>query len=94
MNVIIDEEREIYANWGLGVSNSWHLISPVVGIAARKLGTEEGLWGREVDPTGNRWQIGGSWAMDRMGSVRWGAASSSAADIPDLQEACSLICSY
>jgi hypothetical protein len=88
VEMLIDEEREIYANWGLGVSNSWHLINPAVGIAARKLGTEEGIWGREVDPSANRWQTGGSWAMDRMGTVRWGGKSQSAADIPNLQEAC------
>lgn len=81
----------MYADWGLGVSNSWHLINPAVGIAARKLGTQEGIWGREVDPSGNYWQTGGSWATDKMGTVRWGAASTSAADIPNLDEACSVL---
>ena len=63
----------------------------MVQIAARKLGNEEGLWGREVDPSANRWQTGGSWACDQMGTVRWGGASKSAADIPDLVEGCKAV---
>jgi hypothetical protein len=92
--MLIDEEREIYANWGLGISNSWHLISPAVGIAARKLGTEEGIWAREVDPTGNRWQTGGAWATDKMGTIRWGDSSKWAAEIHNLEEACKSIGGY
>lgn len=33
-------------------------------MAMRKLGTEEKIWARDVDPSGNRWQLGGSWATD------------------------------
>jgi hypothetical protein len=94
VSVIVDEEREIYACWGLGISNSWHRLNPVIQIAARKLGTEEGIWGREVDPSGNQWQIGGSWAMDKNGTVMWGHASKSAAEIPDLVEACQSVGGY
>lgn len=64
INVIVDEEREIYASWGLGVSTAYHLLNPWTQMAMRKLGTQEGMWGREVDPSGNRWQVGGSWATD------------------------------
>ena len=91
VEIVIDEERELYANWGLGVSNSWHLISPAVGVAARKLATEQGIWPREVDPSGNRWQIGGAWAVDGMGTVRWAAPSRWAAEMPELQEACAAV---
>jgi hypothetical protein len=94
VEIVIDEERELYANWGLGISNSWHLISPAVGVAARKLGTEDNIWPREVDPSGNRWQTGGAWATDKMGTVRWGGASKWAAEIPDLQAACAAVGSY
>jgi len=54
----------VYASWGLGVSTAYHLLNPWTQIAMRKLGTEEKIWGREVDPSGNRWQVGGSWATD------------------------------
>lgn len=91
---MVDEDRELYANWGLGVSNSWHLVNPAVGIAARKLWNEEKIWPREVDPSGNRWQTGGSWATDRAGTVRWGAASKSAAEIADFKEAASVVGGY
>lgn len=64
INVIVDEEREIYASWGLGISTAYHLLNPWTQMAMRKLGTQEGMWAREVDPSGNRWQVGGSWATD------------------------------
>lgn len=57
-------------------------------MARTKLGKEEGIWGREVDPSGNRWQVGGAWSMDELGMVRWGAVSNTADVQPDLVEAC------
>ncbi|KAH8761918.1 hypothetical protein BGZ57DRAFT_576851 [Hyaloscypha finlandica] len=94
VTVVVDEEREVYASWGLGVSTTYHLLNPWTQIAARKLGREEGLWGREVDPSGNRWQVGGSWATDETGLIRWGAVSKTADDIPDLVEACHILGAY
>ncbi|KAI9641633.1 hypothetical protein NHQ30_009487 [Ciborinia camelliae] len=88
VQVIVDEDREIYANWGLGVSTTWHLLNPWTEIARQQLGKQEGIWGREVDPSGNRWVVGGSWTTDQMGTIKWGAASKSADEIPDLVEAC------
>lgn len=72
VSVVIDEEREVYASWGLGVSTTYHLLNPWTQIAARKLGTQEGIWGREVDPSANRWQVGGCWATDESKSVDFG----------------------
>jgi AhpC/TSA antioxidant enzyme len=92
--VVIDEEREIYAAWGLGVSTTWHLLNPWTQVAVQRLGKQEGIWGREVDPSGNRWQVGGSWAMDTMGTVRFGAPSKTADDIPNLEDACKAIGVY
>jgi hypothetical protein len=60
VEVVIDEEREIYASWGLGISTAYYLLNPWTQMAARKLGTGEGIWGREVGDGGNRWQIGGA----------------------------------
>jgi hypothetical protein len=64
VTVIVDEDREVYASWGLGVSTTYHLLNPWTQVAMRKLGTQEGLWAREVDPSGNRWQVGGAWSAD------------------------------
>lgn len=88
VQVVVDEDREIYANWGLGISTTWHLLNPWTEIARQKLGKQEGNWGRKVDPSGNRWVVGGSWATDEMGTIKWGGASKSADEIPDLVEAC------
>jgi hypothetical protein len=67
VQVVVDEEREVYAAWGLGISTTYHLLNPWTQIARNKLGKEEGNWGREVDPSGNRWQIGGAWSTDEYG---------------------------
>ncbi|KAG4429271.1 hypothetical protein IFR05_015246 [Cadophora sp. M221] len=91
VKVVIDEEREVYASWGLGVSTTYHLLNPWTQVAIRKLGTNENIWAREVDPSANRWQVGGCWATDEMGSVRWGAASRTADEVPDLVEACQVL---
>ncbi|PQE30220.1 chitinase 3 protein [Rutstroemia sp. NJR-2017a WRK4] len=88
ISVVVDEDREIYSNWGLGVSTTWHLLNPWTQWAMQKLGKEEGIWGREVDPSGNRWVVGGCWATDGMGTIKWGGVSKTADEIPDLVEAC------
>lgn len=59
MEVVIDEEREVYASWGLGLSTAYYLLNPWTQMAARTLGNTEGIWAREVGDGGNRWQIGG-----------------------------------
>lgn len=88
VQIVIDESRELYALWGLGISTTYHLLNPWTQVARTKLGKEEGIWGREVDPSGNRWQVGGAWSMDELGMVRWGAVSNTADVQPDLVEAC------
>jgi len=92
--VIVDEEREVYASWGLGVSTTYHLLNPWTQIAFRKLGTNEGLFYREVDPSGNRWQVGGTWTTDETGMIRWGGVSKTADDVLDLVEACRSLGAY
>ncbi|RKF54951.1 putative thioredoxin-like protein [Erysiphe neolycopersici] len=87
VQIIIDQEREIYAHWGLGVSTTYHLMNPWTQIAARKLGTEERIWARDVDESANRWVIGGAWSTSNLGSVQWGGANATADDIPKFEEA-------
>ncbi|KAI9047075.1 hypothetical protein LZ554_009148 [Drepanopeziza brunnea f. sp. 'monogermtubi'] len=91
VRVVLDEGREVYACWGLGVSTTYHLLNPWTQMAARRLGTNENIWGREVDPSANRWQVGGCWAIDEMGFLKWGAANNTADSIPDLAEACKVL---
>jgi len=52
-----------------------------------KLGREENIWSTTVE-SGNRWQIGGAWAVDKMGVVRWGGVAKTADDLPGLEEGC------
>jgi len=86
VDIVIDVEREIYAQWGLGISNTWYLMNPWTQIARNKLGKEDGVWARECGEEGNRWQVGGAWVTDAMGMMRWGGPAKTADEIPNLIE--------
>lgn len=45
VQVIIDEDREIYAAWGLGLGNTWYLFNPTTQIQGWK---EKGWLGEKV----------------------------------------------
>ena len=86
VEVIVDSERKIYAEWGLGISSFWHVLNPQGMWNAFKLGKEEGVWNRPTE-SGSRWQTGGTFAVDGAGIVRWGQAAPGADWIPDLDQA-------
>ncbi|TDZ29753.1 hypothetical protein C8035_v004221 [Colletotrichum spinosum] len=86
VEVISNEERSIYANWGLGVSSFLHVLSPSALSEVFRLAREEGIKNRPTE-SGNRWQTSGTWAVDGKGIVRWGGPAVSASDIPDLRAA-------
>ena len=77
MDVVIDEQRELYALWGLGISNWGHLLNPRNGYNQIMLGKKEGVWGEKVGEGGCRWQTGGAYAVDERGVVRWGGPMNS-----------------
>ena len=79
INLIADEPREMYTQWGLGISNAWYLLNPWTQIEAAK-----GPWGREM--SGSRWQVGGTWGIDGNGTVRWGGMAKTADEIPALEQ--------
>lgn len=85
IHVIVDTERELYAQWGLGVSSTWHVINPWTLVSTFTLGKKEGIWNRGTE-SGTRWQTAGSFAVDNEGVVKWARVASSADDIPDFQE--------
>ncbi|TAQ86207.1 hypothetical protein B7494_g5469 [Chlorociboria aeruginascens] len=91
VRVVVDEERELYARWGLGVSSTWYVLNPWTQMAMAKLGKEQGIWGREVDPSGNKWQLGGAWAVDRRGVVVWGGQDERLEEGGDLVMGCKLL---
>ncbi|KAJ4419321.1 hypothetical protein N0V82_005009 [Gnomoniopsis sp. IMI 355080] len=85
VEVIVDEEREIYAAWGLGLSSYWH-VGPMSFFNAMQLGKSEGIWNRTTE-SGTKWQTGGAFAVDRAGKVRWVSVAKTASDVPDLNAA-------
>lgn len=86
VNVVVDPLRDLYAQWGLGLSSTLHAVSPFVLWSVYKLGTTEGIWNRPTE-SGSRWQKSGAFAVDRFGNVCWKHISQSADDIPDFEEA-------
>lgn len=84
--VIVDPEREIYGQWGLGVSSAWHVLNPWSMYSVYKLGKLEGIWNKPTE-SGNRWQTSGSFAVDGEGVVKWSKVSKAADDLPDFKEA-------
>ncbi|CAN8096530.1 unnamed protein product [Discula destructiva] len=85
-DVLVDEERDVYAAWGLGLSSYWHAVGPGALYGAVQLGKREGIWNRTT-LSGTKWQTGGAFAVDRAGKVRWVSVARSASDVPDLAAA-------
>jgi hypothetical protein len=72
IDVVIDQSRELYALWGLPISNWGHLLHPRNGYNQVMLGKNEGVWGGQVGEGACRWQTGGAYAVDERGIVKWG----------------------
>ncbi|KAK5988761.1 hypothetical protein PT974_10250 [Cladobotryum mycophilum] len=85
-DVIVDAERDLYAQWGLGLATTWGVINPRALYSAYRLGADEGVWNRPTE-SGNRWQLGGAFAIDLDGTVRWAHPCTAADDMPDLNAA-------
>jgi len=85
-HVIVDAEREVYAQWGLGVSSAWHVLNPWSMYSVWKLGKQENIWNKPTE-SGSRWQTSGSFAVDSQGTVRWAKVAKAADEIPDFNEA-------
>ncbi|KAK0370443.1 hypothetical protein CMEL01_10001 [Colletotrichum melonis] len=86
VQVIANEERDVYAKWGLGASSFWHVLSPWALSDVFKLSREEGIANRPTE-SGNRWQTSGAWAVDGKGQVTWGGPATTASEIPDVEKA-------
>ncbi|KAG6013394.1 hypothetical protein E4U43_007313 [Claviceps pusilla] len=84
--MVIDPERDLYADWGLGVSSIWHAFNPFSLYSVYRLGADEGIWNRTTE-SGSRWQTSGAFAVDCDGVVRWLHVSKAADDLPDFDAA-------
>lgn len=88
VDVVVDENRELYALWGLGMSSYAHLLNPRNGYNQIMLGKKEGVWGQQIGEGGCRWQTGGAYAVDEKGFVKWGRPMNSVDEELRLEEAC------
>lgn len=86
MKVIVDSDRTIYGQWGLGISSFWHVLNPMGLWNVYQTGKRDNIWNRPTE-SGTRWQTSGSFAVDKEGILRWGQAAPSADWIPDFEEA-------
>jgi hypothetical protein len=86
LQVVVDEAREAYTAWGLGVASFGHVLSPSGLYKVWKLGREEGIWNRPTE-SGSRWQTAGGFGVDADGIVRWSRPAEGADEIPDFEEA-------
>ncbi|KAH7418220.1 hypothetical protein BKA64DRAFT_193161 [Cadophora sp. MPI-SDFR-AT-0126] len=82
VRVIVDEKRELYGKWGLGVSSTWHVLNPWSLYAVYTLGKREGIWNRPTE-SGTRWQTSGSFAVNGYGKIKWVAVPKAADDVPN-----------
>lgn len=83
--MIVDEERDIYAAYGLGNSSWMHVLSPASMYNVFNLASKEGIKNRPTE-SGSRWQQGGYWGIGQDGKVRWGHPAERADDVPDFEE--------
>ncbi|ORY69816.1 uncharacterized protein BCR38DRAFT_93282 [Pseudomassariella vexata] len=85
VEVVVDHERELYAQWGLGISTTWHVLNPLSLYRTLQLGKQENIWNRTTE-SGTRWQISGAFALDKDGIVRWAHVAATADDLSKLDE--------
>lgn len=84
VTVLADPDRAAYAAWGLGRSNLGHFAGPRSMLAVARL-ARDGV--RNRHPTGSRWQLAGTFAVDAEGAVCWRHQPEHAGDLPDLDAA-------
>ncbi|HEV3230041.1 MAG TPA: AhpC/TSA family protein [Solirubrobacteraceae bacterium] len=84
VELVFDEQRSIYAAWGLGRSSLAHFMGTRSLRAVADLG-RKGV--RNRHPSGTRWQTAGTFAVDAAGVIRWVHVPEHAGSLPDLDAA-------
>lgn len=90
VTAVVNAERQVYAQWGLGTVSWGHLFSPSGLVGVWNLGKEQGIWNRPTE-SGTRWQSSGNWAVDEEGYVRWGGPATRVDDVIDTAAAISAL---
>ena len=86
VDIIVDDQRQIYAAYGLGVSSFWHVLNPWSMSAVFKLGRGDNIWNRPTE-SGSRWQTAGLYGVDASGTIRYSHPSQATDDLGDFDEA-------
>ena len=84
LELVVDEDRAVYAAWGLGRTDLGHFLG------RRSLGEVARLARRGIrnrHPSGTRWQQAGTFAIDEAGTVRFVHLPDHAGELPDLDAA-------
>lgn len=88
LRVLVDEDRELYAEWGLGLGGLRHLLRPAV---LRNLVRALRSGAKDRTPSGTRWQRAGMFGVDPDGTVRARYVADYAGDLPDISAAPSFL---
>lgn len=86
VQVIVDSERKIYGQYGLGVASFWHVLNPWSLGAVFTMAREEKIANRPTE-SGTRWQTSGVYAVDASGVVKYSHPSATTDDLGDLEAA-------
>lgn len=62
VQMLVDSDRKLYAQWGLGVSSFWHVLNPWSLWSVYTPGRNEHIWNKPTE-SGNRWQTAGSFGV-------------------------------
>jgi hypothetical protein len=84
VELVIDENRRLYAAWGLGRSSLAHFMGPHSLREVTRL-ARQGI--RNRHPQGTRWQTAGTFALGPDLTVRWVHIPIHAGELPDLAAA-------
>ena len=84
VRVVADEDRAIYAAWGLGRSSLSHFLG---ARSLRSVARQARRGIRNTRAHGTRWQQAGTFAVDAAGAVVWRHLPEHAGDLPDLEAA-------
>jgi hypothetical protein len=84
VRLLSDEQRVLYAAWGLGLTPVSHFLGRHSLAGVLRL-ARQGI--RNRHPGGTRWQTAGTFAVDAQGIVRWRHVPRHAGDLPELSQA-------
>jgi peroxiredoxin len=86
VEIIVDHERKLYGQYGLGVASAWHVLNPWSMADVFKLAREERIKNRPTE-SGTRWQTAGTFAIDSHGEVQYVQVAQQASDNGDFDKA-------